>query len=542
MAFDLLANWQLIFAVFPGLVLFLYGIEQFSAEIQRVAGEKFREALGRMTSNRVKGAVLGGIVTAVIQSSTATTVIVVGLVNAGTISFMQSLGIIFGANVGTTVTAQLVAFKLTAFAPVFIVLGFLVGLIGGKYKFLGRPIFYFGLVFFSLNLISDAMIPIKSDPYVKSMFASLDSVLVGIVAGFLFTTIVQSSSVTSGIIVILSQENMITLGQGIPLLLGAAIGTTTTALIASSKMSLHAKRAAYAHLLFNVFGVILILPFLDPFQGLVEAVGGSPGQQVANALTVFRSISLVIFLIALKPFKMLVEKVVPGAEEEILFNTRHLTEKLPKDNHESFKMIEGELGYCLEITDKLYDESILLLNSKKAGDYQKIVKMESLTDFLDEKIEASILELSNRRLDPVEAKRTVLLVRISNALEQFSDKGEDISASVKSMQETGSWLTPESLKDLETVYVKFNDNIRILRKSFPSITKKQSQEMVKNDEKLRTLINSFYDSHLKRLREKHEDGMFVEILSLIEAANSKTREIRKLAELYRDSSESRRSR
>ncbi|MFH1404287.1 MAG: Na/Pi cotransporter family protein [Candidatus Altiarchaeota archaeon] len=532
MVFDLLTNWELIFAIFPGLVLFLYGIEHFSIEIQRVAGEKFRDALGRLTRNRVKGALLGGIVTAIIQSSTATTVIVVGLVNAGTISFMQSLGIIFGANVGTTVTAQLVAFKLTAFAPLFIVLGFLVGLAGGKYKFLGKPIFYFGLVFFSLNLISDSITPIKSDPSVKSIFTSMSTIPLAIIVGFLFTTFVQSSSVTSGIIVILSQEGLISLNQGIPLLLGAAIGTTTTALIASSKMSLHAKRAAYAHLLFNVFGVILILPFLGPFQGFIESLGGSAGQQIANALTVFRTIFLVVFLIALKPFKKLVERVVPGKEEEILFNTKHLPDKLPDDNSKSFNAIEKELDYALEVNDKLYDESIILFKSQKDGNYQKILKMESLTDFLDDKIEKSILEFSKRELDPGEAKKIVMLVRISNALEQFGDKGEDISSTIKNMWDTGTMLSPESKKDLENIYDMFNENIRLLRKSFPTITKKESHAMIKNDERLREQINTYYDFHLKRLIEKHEDSMFVELLSLIEAANSKTREIRKLTESY----------
>ncbi|MFH1788580.1 MAG: Na/Pi symporter, partial [Candidatus Altiarchaeota archaeon] len=134
---DLLERWELVFAIIPGLILFLYGIEHFSAEIQRIAGERFRSLLARLTKNRWRGALLGALVTGVIQSSTATTVIVVGLVNAGTISFMQSLGVIFGANVGTTITAQLVALKLTAFAPLFILLGFLVGLVGGRYKFMG---------------------------------------------------------------------------------------------------------------------------------------------------------------------------------------------------------------------------------------------------------------------------------------------------------------------------------------------------------------------------------------------------------------------
>jgi phosphate:Na+ symporter len=532
MAFDLLANWELVFAVFPGLALFLYGIEHFSVEIQRVAGEKFREALGKLTNNRVKGALLGGIVTAIIQSSTATTVIVVGLVNAGTISFAQSLGIIFGANVGTTVTAQLVAFKLTAFAPLFIVFGFALGLVGGKYRFLGRPVFYFGLVFFSLNLISDAIVPLKNEPTVTSMFASFSSVPVAIIAGFLFTTIVQSSSVTSGIIVLLAEGGLITLSHGIPLLLGAAIGTTTTAMIASHRMSLHAKRAAYAHLLFNVVGVILLIPFLRPFTAFINGLGGSAGQQIANALTVFRTIFAVIFLAGLKPFKKLIEKVVPGKEEEILFQTRYIGDSMPEDAEEAFRVIEKELSHIMEVTDKLYDESINLLKSMKPKSYQKVLKLEALNDYLDEKIERTILEFSRRGLKGDSAKKIVLLVRISNAVEQFGDKGKDVSSSIKNMHESGAKLSDEARKDLSNVYDMFNDNIRTLRKSFPRITHRDSKSMIKHDEMLRDIINTYYHSHLKRLQKTQDDSMFVELLSLVEAANSKLREIRKLCEMY----------
>ena len=525
-------RWDLVFAIFPGLVLFLYGIENFSVEIQRVAGGKFREALARFTSNRFKGAFLGCIVTALIQSSTATTVIVVGLVNAGTISFAQSLGIIFGANVGTTFTAQLVAFKLTSFAPIFIILGFIVGLGGGRYRFLGKPIFYFGLVFFGLNLISEGIEPIKNDPAIISLFSTFEGVPLSILGGFLLTTIVQSSSVTSGMIVILSQEGLIGLKQGIPMLLGMSIGTTTTALIASSKMSLFAKRAAVAHLLFNVFGVAIFLPFIWPFARFVESLGGSAGQQIANALTIFSAISLAIFLVFLGPFKRIVEKAVPGQEQEILFKTRFITDETPKDTEKAFQDIEKELAYALELADRLYEESNELLKSDKNADYQRILKMESLVDFLDEKIEGSILELSKRELGQDDALRTVLLVRISNAMEQFGDIAEEISSTIKNMRESGTNLSKGAQIDLKMAYDRFNENIRVLRSSFPFIVDAISARMRENDNVLRQKINSYYDSHLKRLQKSHEDSMFVEILSQIEAANSKTRQIRKLVELY----------
>ena len=159
-----MVSWEMVFAIIPGIILFLYGIEQFSHEVQIAAGEYFRNLIQRMTRTPVRGTVVGTLVTALVQSSTATTVITVGLVNSGIISFTASLGIIFGANFGTTITSLLVALNLTAFAPVLILAGFLISIIGGKYKVFGRPVFYFGLVFFSLSMISTVMEPYRTDP------------------------------------------------------------------------------------------------------------------------------------------------------------------------------------------------------------------------------------------------------------------------------------------------------------------------------------------------------------------------------------------
>jgi len=181
--------WDLLFAVIPAVILFLYGIDNFSEEVRHVAGERFRSILQKATKTSLRGALAGAAVTAIVQSSSATTVIAVGLVNAGAISFLGSLGLIIGANVGTTLTAQLVAFKLTAFAPVLVVLGFAASLIRGPYRAFGKPIFYFGLVFYSLNLISSIVAPLQGDADVLSLLSMTDNILIAIMIGFVITNI-----------------------------------------------------------------------------------------------------------------------------------------------------------------------------------------------------------------------------------------------------------------------------------------------------------------------------------------------------------------
>lgn len=528
-----MVTWEL-FAIVPGLILFLYGIDNFSKEIQNVAGEKFRSILGRLTNTPVKGAILGAIVTGIVQSSTATTVIAVSLVNAGTISFAGSLGIIIGANVGTTITAQLVALKLTSYASVFILIGFLLSIFGKKYKFLGKPIFYFGLVFFSLTLVSGSMEPLKDDARVIGLMSGLTNVFLALIAGFIFTVIVQSSSVTTGIVVLMAESGLITVSQGIPLLLGANIGTTTTALLASSGMSLHARRAALAHMIFNCAGVIIFLPFLGTFTSAVQAFGGTPAQEVANAHLAFNVICAVLFLAVSGRFKSIVERIVPGDEKEILFKPQYLNSRLPDDNNEAFGLIERELKHSLEVTISLFRESLRLLKDPDGGGHQKVAKLESLNDFLNDRIEEAILQLSERNLSERDAARTVLLVRISNAIEELGDSGEDVSSVSRGMYEKGMFLSQESRSDLLTGYEKLMENMGILASSFPEISSEDTEALEGLQRHLEALVHEGYRRHIRRLhnRKAYAGSMFAELISILEIANYHVRDIRKLEQEY----------
>ncbi|MEM3364047.1 MAG: Na/Pi symporter [Candidatus Micrarchaeia archaeon] len=356
---------DMLLSILPAVVLFLYGIEHFSKEILKASGDFFRSTVHKLTKTPVRGLVSGMIVCSIIQSSTATTLIAVGLVNAGLISFSQSLGVIFGANIGTAVTAQLIALKLTAFAPVFIVIGFIVDIIGGKYKFIGKPLFYFGLVFFSLTLLSGSVEVLKDNPQVLSLFSHFTNPLWGVFVGFIVTNLFQSSSVTTGIVVIFAQGGLIGFSDALLLILGANIGTTVTTLLASTRMDLAARRAAAAHFLFNVLGVILILPFLPQFSAFVESLGGDEGQMVANAHMLFNVSAALLFLLALGPFEILVKRLVPGEQKEIVLAPKYLNGEVPKDNTEAFKLVEKEIHHMMDVSRDMYDEVIHSIQARK---------------------------------------------------------------------------------------------------------------------------------------------------------------------------------
>ncbi|RLQ22502.1 Na/Pi cotransporter family protein [Seongchinamella sediminis] len=292
------------------IILFIFGLENFSTEIQQISGDRFRRSLARVTRFPVIGVLIGAVVTAVIQSSSATSVITIGLVNAGVLSFKNSVGIIFGSNVGTTVTAQLVAFKLTAFAPLLIIAGFALSLLRTRISIFGKSIFYFGFVFFSLNLISSSLQPLQNEPVLVEYLTQPQNPLLAILIGCLFTAMVQSSSVTTGLAIIFTQQGLLGLENAVPLIMGANIGTTATALIAMFNMDLAAKKTALSHFLFNTGGVLIFLPVLLLFGDRLADIETSPAVALANIHLVFNLGTSLLFLVFLHPFTRLVERLI----------------------------------------------------------------------------------------------------------------------------------------------------------------------------------------------------------------------------------------
>ncbi|KAF5054256.1 Na+/Pi-cotransporter [anaerobic digester metagenome] len=527
-------SWELLFAIVPGLILFLYGIENFSKEIINSVGERFRETLGKLTKDRWRGAAFGALLTAMVQSSAATTVIAVSLVNVGTISFASSLGVIVGANIGTTITAQLVAFKLTAFGPLFILVGFVWGLVGGRYKFVGKPLFYFGLVFFGLQLISGSLDPIREDPQILSLISNLDNFFIALLVGVVFTTAVQSSSVTSGLMVVLASSGLLTLEQAIPVLLGANIGSTTTTLFASAKMDLWARRAAVAHLLFNVAGVLIFIPLAGLLATVVTDLTPDVGRQVANAHLIFNVVTAVVFLVLIRQFQKVVIRAVPGEEKEVLFRPKFLTKELPDDNNKAFRLIEQELGHSLEVTKELLDTSFSSLSDGGAKAAHKVSKLESLNDYLDEEIEDAILLMSRRSLKHEEGQRTTLLVRMSNLMERLGDHAEDIGDVATSFREKGRTVPKEQLEQLSSVYNTLKTNLQLLGEDVLSVDESTKVAIKSGTVAMNSRINVIYREHLERMKDASvpSDSTLLELLTIMESANEKVRELAAIATEY----------
>ncbi|MDD3709530.1 MAG: Na/Pi cotransporter family protein [Methanothrix sp.] len=520
-------NWSLLLAIVPVVVLFLYGIDRFSEEVRHAAGERFWTLLQNATRTPARGALAGAAVSAITQSSTATTVIAVGLVNAGAISFLGSIGLVIGANVGTTLTAQLVAFKLTAFAPLSVVAGFLLGLVRGPYRVFGKPIFYFGLVFFSLNLISAEIAPLQDDPEVIALLAMADDVLIGILIGFVITNLFQSSSVTAGLIVVMAQSGLLTPAEAVPIILGANIGTTTTGLIVAIRMNSAARRTAVAQFLFNLLGVVLILPLLGPFSELIREIGGSPAQQVANSHLIFNLSTSLVFLAGIKPFGSLVMRIVPEKDAEVVFVTRHLRDPLPEDSSTATGQVEMEIVHMMEVSREVFEKSLEV----GAGKTEACARIEHLRDYvasLNSAIEAAVVALSDREMHVEDAARISILARVSDLVASMVEQTVVMAKKFEHMKEKRMMLSTESLGNLMEMAAPCRENLDHLVEAFPEMPAEVDEAMRYNDEKLRQLLNWYYKSHVRRLAGGNKaDGMFSEMLFSIERIGSIIRELRK---------------
>lgn len=472
-------SWFLvIIGLLGGLALFLYGMEKMSDALKNVAGEKMKDILGMLSNNRIMGLITGAIVTAIIQSSSVTTVMLVGFVSAGLMSLSQTIGVILGSNIGTTITAQIIAFKVTKYALLLIAIGFGMLFASKKEKVqqYGYMIMGLGMIFFGMGVMSNSMSPLRSYQPFLDLMTHMSNPLLGILAAALFTALVQSSSATTGVIIVLAMQGLITLEAGIALSFGANIGTCVTAFLASIGKPREALRVSTVHVLFNVIGVLIFLPFIEPFAKLIvdispsapEGVTGMQAaavvlpRQVANAHTIFNISCAIIFLPFVTYFARLVYRLVPDKpiEEEkeiqpkflsdMLFHTPSLA--LDAARHEVKRMgkrvdlmssamipavLTGDKESLLAVRD-MYEEvdvlhghivtylakvSQLQLNEHQTLKLTNIMAAVNDLDHIGDLIEINMVELGLRRIykgfkisEPTQKVINTLHVVVSDAL------------------------------------------------------------------------------------------------------------------------------
>jgi len=430
--------WTMAMQLFGGLALFLFGMDQMAEALKAVAGERMKLILARLTTNRFMGAVTGAFVTAVIQSSSVTTVLVVGFITAGLMSMSQSIGVIMGANIGTTITAQIVAFKVTKAALLMVAVGF--GMLSfskqEKIKQYGGMLMGLGLIFFGMSVMSDAMAPLRSYQPFLDLMVRMENPLVGILIAALFTALVQSSSATTGIVIVMATQGFITLPAGIALAFGANIGTCVTALLAAIGKPREAMRAALVHVLFNVFGVLVWLGFIGQLAEVVTAISpahtdlagmqrlaADTPRQIANAHTVFNIANTLLFIGLAGQFARLVEWLVPDKplEEVVIARPKYLDDALLDTPSLALERVRMEIGHMGDRVKEMLQRIMPAILSGDQLSLKQIARIDDEVDVLHRAIIAYLGRISRKTLTEDQTQEFINLMAAVNDLENIGD-------------------------------------------------------------------------------------------------------------------------
>lgn len=501
-------NWQeIIFHFLGGLGLFLYSIKTMGDGLQQAAGDRLRYYIDKYTSNPFLGVLVGIVVTALIQSSTGVTVITVGLVSASLLTLRQAIGIIMGANIGTTVTSFIIGFKLGEYALPLIFLGtmFLFFTKNRTVNNIGRILFGVGGIFYALNLISAGMSPLKDLPQFKEYMVTLgQNPILGVVAGAVITVLIQASSATIGILQGLYAGGFLDLKGSLPVLFGDNIGTTLTVIIAAAGANVSAKRVAATHVTFNVLGTILCLILLGPFTSMIEYFQAllhlSPEMTIAfshGAFNVSNTIVQFPFIGALAYF---VTKLIPGEDEVVKYEPLYLDEQLiqqaPSIALGNAKKELLHLGnYAVKAFDLSYD--YIINSDEKVA--EKGHKTEEAINTIDEKLTRYLISLSSEALSQKESEVLTNILDSSRDLERIGDHAEALINLNDYLQRKNVQFSNSALEELEEIYRQTSDFVKDALESVENNDLEQAQSLIERHEAINKMERVLRKTHIKRL-------------------------------------------
>ena len=503
-------NWQeILFHFLGGLGLFLYSIKTMGDGLQQAAGDRLRFYIDKYTSNPFLGVLVGIVVTALIQSSTGVTVITVGLVSASLLTLRQAIGIIMGANIGTTVTSFIIGFKLGEYALPLIFLGtmFLFFTKNRTANNIGRILFGVGGIFYALNLISAGMSPLKDLPQFKEYMVTLgQNPILGVVAGAVITVLIQASSATIGILQGLYAGGFLDLKGSLPVLFGDNIGTTLTVIIAAAGANVSAKRVAATHVTFNVLGTILCLILLGPFTAMIEYFQAllhlSPEMTIAfshGAFNVSNTIVQFPFIGALAYF---VTKLIPGEDEVVKYEPLYLDEQLIQQSPSiALGNAKKELLHLGNYAAKAFDLSynyIIGLDEKVA---EKGHKTEEAINTIDEKLTRYLIRLSSESLSQKESEVLTNILDSSRNLERIGDHAEGLLNLTDYLQRKDVHFSEAALEELADIYQKTTDFIKDALDSVENNDIEKAQSLIERHKEINNMERILRKTHIKRLNK-----------------------------------------
>ncbi len=525
-------NVEIILSMAGGLGLFLFGMTVMSESIEKVAGAKLRSILEVFTTNRFTGLIVGIIFTGIIQSSSACTVMVVSFVNSGLMSLYQAAGVIYGANIGTTITSQLVSFNLSEAAPVFLLAGVLTMMLGkGKQNAekIGEVIVGFGVLFMGLSSMSGAMAGMKDSSAVMNLLKSLDSPLLAVLMGTVLTAVIQSSSVTVSIVLLMANEGLLGLPISLFIILGCNIGACASAVLASLTGKKDAKRAAMIHFLFNVIGTVLLYIILmigmnQVLDGIMSISGNNAGRFVANAHTIIKIFQVIVLF----PFSNLIVKLtyvlVPGDDKKVgyrdSFQLKYIGEKVVFNPAtavvEVMKEIERMASLAAENLNRAMNALITLDNE----DIEEVYEVEKNINFLNHAITNYLVKINQATLPIEDLKSIGALFHVVNDIERIGDHAENVADSAKQRISTGVGFSKEAQRGLGEMVNMVNTLIQFAVEMFSSGTEEHLEDIMHLEDAVDEKERELQKEHVGRLTRNEcspEAGMlFSDIVSGLE--------------------------
>ncbi len=523
--------WTMGMGLLGGLALFLFGMEQMSDALKALAADRLKDILARLTTNRFMGAITGAIVTAIIQSSSVTTVLTVGFITAGILSVSQAVGIIFGANIGTTLTAQIIAFKVTKVALLMIAVGFAMLFISRKdtVRQYGAMLMGLGLVFFGMSLMSSAMKPLRTYGPFLDLMVRMETPALGILVAAAFTGLVQSSSATTGVVIAMAGQGLISLEAGIALIFGANIGTCVTAMLASIGKPREALRASLIHVLFNVAGVLIWVWFIDHLAALVlnvspetaglsgtEKLAAETPRQIANAHTIFNIANTLLLLPFGAQFARLVEKLVPdqvaprivesGAPLE--WTAVHLDPDLLTVPSIALEQTRGEILRVGRLVREMIENIMTCFVQNDLSLHARVSEREAEVVHISAQINDYLIQISRRNLNQQQSEFATQLMDVSTDLKHIGDLiKKDLSPLLQKKAQGNIGFSEEGRDELLTLHQNVLSAYDTAMTAFEENDGNRAREVVRAKPELVIQHRTYRITHYQRLSAERQESL-----------------------------------
>ncbi|MDP3012431.1 MAG: Na/Pi cotransporter family protein [Candidatus Hydromicrobium sp.] len=498
--------FKLVIEVLGGLALFIFGITRLSDSLQKITSNKLKTVINTLTKKSWSTVLVGLFTTSIIQSSSATSVMAVGFVNAGLLTLRQAIGIIMGANIGTSITAQIVSFKIDMLAYPLIIIGFLMHFLSRRrrYKNIGMTIIGLGLLFLGMVVMKGALEPLKDNEIFKNfLFVFSRNPFFGILAGLALTTLLQSSSATIGLLIALASQGLVPIGVAIPILIGDNIGTCSTALISSIGTTVTAKRTAFSHLLFNIFGTIIFVILLYGFRLeplIASLTGKSVPHQIANIHTIFNVVTTIILFPMIGLFEKLVIKLYPGKDIIVHKNALYLDSRLIDTPPLSLEQAKKELLRVIKITHTMLNLSFERLYKKDIVIEKKVLDRESAVDSITEDIIRYLTKVSQKSLGLRLSSMLTNLYHIAYDAERAGDHAESILYLMLVKEENNMTFSKIAFQELEAVHDKVNHLFNFLISGMENNNLDKLKQCEKIESEIDLMVKEIRTNHLKRLQ------------------------------------------